>query len=142
MWTIDSTSVHTDSTVATVDGFSGGGVGATLAGISRNVASARGGLTNWATVTLAGTLYTGIGGILDPNLVWPYTAPTAGSVIYYDPGYITILPNCEICSTNNNCSAAVQFFDGTNWNEVIVVVTPYNVGYAYGVARASGSLTT
>lgn len=105
-------------------------------------ASVSGAFTNFASVTLAGTLYTGIGGVLDPNLVWPFSAPIVGSVVLYDPTFITIAANGEISSTSNNCSAVVQFFDGTNWNVVTVVITPNLVTYAGGRATVTATLST
>lgn len=100
-----------------------------------------GALTNWATVTLAGTLYTGTGGILDPNF-WLDVLPTDGSVLFYDATNITIYANGEISSTSNNCSAVVQFFDGTAWSYGLVILTPNMVSYAHVLTAAAGALST
>ncbi len=116
--------------------------GIKLGGAANAATTAAAALTNWATVTLAGTLYTGVGGIFDPNLVWPYTTPGVGSVIYYDPTYVTIEPNGEIVSTVNNCTFVMQYYDGTNWNIVVVVVTPSMVGYADVGEFLTGALST
>lgn len=98
-------------------------------------------LTNWTTVTLSGVQYTGIGGIHDPNF-WLDVDPPVGSVLYYDATNITIYANGEISSTTNNCSAVVQFFDGTAWSYGVVVITPQMVSYAQVLAAAAGALTT
>lgn len=98
-------------------------------------------LTNWATVTLSGTQYTGPGGIHDPNF-WLDVDPPVGSVLYYDAAHITIYANGEISSTTNNCSAVVQFFDGTAWSVGIVIITPQMVTYAHVLAAAAGALST
>lgn len=97
-------------------------------------------LTNWAQVTLVGTLYTGFGGILSPGF-WMDSAPHAGSTLYYDGTYITILPDGEIISTNNNCSAVVQFYDGTAWALGIVVITPTMVANASAISVVTAALT-
>jgi hypothetical protein len=98
-------------------------------------------LTNWATVTLSGSLYTGSGGILDPNF-WLDVLPQSGSVIYYDATHITVYPNGEISSNTNNCSAVVQFNDGTAWSMGLVIITPNFVTYAHVLAAAAGAMTT
>jgi hypothetical protein len=118
------------------------GGAAALAGASVGTAVGAGALTNYATVTLVAPLYTGIGGILDPNLVWPFTAPVAGSVIYYDGSNVTILSDGEIVSNVNSCSFVAMHFDGTNWNVVIVFIQPGEVGYANAQSAATGALTT
>jgi hypothetical protein len=157
MWTVDSTTIHTDSTVFTTDGF----IPATLAGAASDTTSAAGALTtaiqmaaaaadtltaaasltNWATVTLAAPLYTGIGGILDPSF-WTSSVPGVGTVVYYDPTYITIQTNAEIVATNNNITAVVQFNDGTTWQVGLVTLTPGFVAYATDTTTASGSLSS
>lgn len=105
-----------------------------------NVAAAAA-FTNWATVTLSGTLYTGTGGILDPNF-WVASVPTVGTVIYYDASHITVYADGEISSTTNNTNAVVQFYDGTSWNVGLVVITPGLVSYANSLAAAAGAITT
>jgi hypothetical protein len=114
--------------------------GATFASAPAVAAVATGTLTNWATVTLTAPLYVGPGGLLDPEITWPYGAPVVGDVISYDPTYITIESNSEIVSTSNNCTAVVQFFDGTRQNIATVTITPLMVGYADVVSSASGHL--
>jgi hypothetical protein len=104
-------------------------------------ATATGAFVDWATVTLAGTLYNGIGGVLDPNF-WIDSVPTLGTTIYYDPTHITIFPNGEIASDTNNCFAVCQFFDGTDWALGLIVITPNMVAYANDAAAATGQLTT
>lgn len=135
MWTVDSTAVHTDSTFVTTDGFI---PGAALAAAANDAIVANAALINWASVILTAPLYTGVGGIFDPNLVWPYTTPIVGSKISYDPTFITVLANGEINSTSNSCTAEIQFFDGTNVNEVDLTITPFMVGYASDTSSASG----
>lgn len=98
-------------------------------------------LTNWATVTLAAPLYTGIGGILDPHF-WVDEAPTVGTQLFYDATYATIYATGEISSTSNNCSFVVMWNDGTQWVVGIVVITPNMVGYADVASAAAGALTT
>lgn len=112
-----------------------------LAGSASVSAAVSAALTNWATVTLAGTLYTGTGGILDPNF-WVSVVPTVGTTIFYDATKITVYANGEISSTTNNCSAVVQFFDGTAWSIGLVVITPNFVTYANIVAAGAGALST
>lgn len=137
LWTVDSTAVTTDSTVATTDGFfqSGG-----LAAAAADSVSAAGKLINFASVTLTAPLYTGIGGIFDPNVVWQFSTPIVGSVIRYDPTILTVLSNGETIWTTNTGSAEIQFNDGTNVNEVDLFVTPLMVGYARTSVSARGSL--
>jgi hypothetical protein len=104
-------------------------------------ASANGALTNWATVTLSGTLYHGPGGVLDPNF-WMDSVPTLGTTIHYDPTHIAIAPNGEISSDSNSCAALMQFYDGTSWALGLLVITPHLVAYADDVASASAQLST
>src|SRR6185437_13113193 len=91
--------------------------------------------------TLSGTLYTGVGGILDPNF-WVSVQPQDGQLIFYDGTNITIEPNGEIVSTTNNCSAVVQFFDGTAWSVGLVIITPQMVSYANAMSAVAGTLNT
>jgi hypothetical protein len=111
------------------------------AGTASASATAVGALTNWTTVTLSGTQYTGPGGVHDPNF-WLDVDPPVGSVLYYDATHITIYANGEISSDTNNCSAVVQFFDGTAWSVGIVIITPNFVSYAHVLAAAAGALST
>lgn len=104
-------------------------------------ATATGALTNWSTVTLAGTLYTGAGGVLDPNF-WVGDVPTVGTTIYYDGAHITIAPNGEISSNQNPTSAVVGFAGPNGWATGVVFFTPYMVGYANDVVTATGALST
>jgi hypothetical protein len=137
LWTVDSTSVHTDSTIATVDGFSGASAAA-LAGAATDTTSATGALTNYSSVVLTAPLYTGIGGILDPNF-WLDAKPVVGNTIFFDPA-ITVLPNGEINSASNTVSAVVQFNNGSGWAFGLVTFTPFMVGYATDTSSASGAL--
>ena len=98
-------------------------------------------LTNWSTVTLTGTQYTGPGGIHDPNF-WTGVDPPVGTTLYYDASKATVYANGEISSTSNDCSFVVQFFDGTAWNVGIVVITPQMVSYTNVVAAAAATLST
>jgi hypothetical protein len=111
------------------------------AGAALTSVSAVAALTNWATVTLSGTQYTGTGGIHDPNF-WLDVDPPVGSVLYYDATHITIYANGEISADTNNCSAVVQFFDGTAWSVGLVIITPQMVTYAHILAAAAGALST
>jgi hypothetical protein len=139
LWTFDSSAVTFDSTSATFDGSQGGGGGAALAGASTDAVTAAGGLINFASVTLVAPLYTGVGGIFDPNLVWPFSTPVVGSVVKYDPAAITVLPDGQINATANNVAAEIQYFDGVNLNEIDVFITPTMVGYAFDGTIASGT---
>jgi len=112
-----------------------------LAGAASSTSNAAAALTNWASVTLVAPLWTGLGGLLDPNF-WLDSVPVAGSVVYYDGTYITIQSDGEIVSTNNNCTAVVQFFDGTSWALGTVVITSGLLSYANTVSLAAGILTT
>lgn len=112
-----------------------------FAGSATGTATATGALTNWATVTLSGTLYTGTGGVLDPNF-WVDDVPTVGTTIYYDGTHITIASNGEISSNQNPTSAVVGFAGPNGWATGLVFFTPYLVGYANDVVTATGGLTT
>lgn len=103
--------------------------------------SATGALTNFASVTLSGVLYSGVGGILDPNF-WTSSVPSVGTVVWYDSAHIVVSANAEISADTNNCQAVVQFFDGTNWQIGLVVITPNMVAYANATGAAAGVLTT
>ncbi len=94
-------------------------------------------LTNFSTVTLTAPLYTGVGGILDPNF-WLDSKPGVGTVVYFDPAKLTVLPNGEFVGTSNNFTAVVQFFDGTSWATGLVVFTPLMVGYLDVFTAATG----
>lgn len=109
-------------------------------GAAIDVAVASGALTNWTTVTLAGTLYTGVGGVLDPNF-WLDAVPAVGDTLYYDATHITIATNGEISSDTNPCTAVVQFNNGSGWAVGIVIFTPYMVGYAVDQVSAAGALS-
>jgi hypothetical protein len=110
--------------------------GAASAGITATAA-----LTTWTTVVLAGAQYTGTGGIHDPNF-WKDVDPPVGTTLYYDASKVAIYPNGEISATTNNCSAVVEFFDGTAWSVGIIIITPQMVSYASVVAAAAGAMTT
>lgn len=104
--------------------------------------TASGALLPFATVVLTSPLYTGSGGLLDPNFWTNSNTPAVGDTIWYDPTFITISPNGEIVSTSNNCSGIVQFNDGTGWAVGLVVITPLMVGYAVDLNSAAGALST
>lgn len=99
-------------------------------------------LTNWTTVTLGGTQYTGTGGIHDPALVAQGFDPPVGATISYDATNATVYANGEISSITNNCSFVAQYFDGTTWRTAVIVITPQIVSYATITAAAAGALTT
>lgn len=104
-------------------------------------ASASGALVDWATVTLAGDLYQGPGGVLDPNF-WMDAVPTLGTTIYYDPTHITIYPNGEISSDSNDAAVLIQFWDGAAWALGLLVITPHLVAYAHHSSSAAAQLST
>jgi hypothetical protein len=106
-----------------------------------DVATANGTLTNWASVTLSGTLYTGQGGALDPNF-WLDSVPQLGTTLYYDATHITIYPNAEISSDVANCAAVVQFFDGTDWALGLIVFTDQLAAVVKDVASSSAAMST
>lgn len=106
-----------------------------------DVASSTGVLINFASVTLAGTLYTGAGGILDPNF-WVDDVPTPGTTIYFDPTHITVYPNGEISADTNNCVALVQFTGPNGLALGLIIITPNMVAYADSEAAAAGQLST
>jgi hypothetical protein len=110
-------------------------------GQAADVATANGTLTNWASVTLSGTLYTGQGGALDPNF-WLDSIPQLGATLYYDATHITIYPNGEISSDVANCAAVVQFFDGADWALGLVVFTDQLAAIAKDVASSSAAMST
>jgi hypothetical protein len=110
-------------------------------GSAVDVAVASGALTNWASVTLAGTLYTGQGGALDSHF-WLDSVPAVGTTIYYDATHLTIYPNAEVSSDTNSCAAIVQFFDGTSWALGLIVITPGLAANAESSALASAQFTT
>jgi hypothetical protein len=159
--TVDSIAVTTDSSTATTDGFQGPigaqlsaavqalsslagslRVGAGFAGGMDAIASLSGALTNYASVTLTSPLYTGIGGVLDPNFWAPgVIPPTVGSVLFYDPTFITIEPNGEINSTSNNCQALVLFESPTGLTLGLIFLTPGFVSYASAISSVSGAIT-
>lgn len=112
-----------------------------LGGAALDQAAAAGTFTNWATVTIAGVLYTGAGSVLDPNF-WLDDVPQLGTTVYYDPTNISIAPNGEISSDSNDCQAVVQFLGPNGWALGLLIVTPNMVGYSRGQATASAQLTT
>lgn len=103
--------------------------------------SAAAALTNFSQVTLTAPLYTGPAGALDPHF-WLDSKPVVGSVIFYDSTFITIQPNGEINSTNQDCSALMQFFDGTSWALGTVYFTSGLSVYVDASIGALGSLST
>jgi hypothetical protein len=99
-------------------------------------------LTDWSSVTLVAPLYTGVGGILDPNAVWSNGAPTAGDTVYYDGTNMTIQTDGEIVATSNDFSALCQWDSGGAWSAMAVVVTPGFVSYLTDQTTALGALST
>jgi hypothetical protein len=99
-------------------------------------------LTNFVQVLLTLPLYSGVGSILDPNANWSAGAPGAGSTIYYDGTNIAIQPDGEIIARTNSCTALAQFYNGTTWSQLVIVVTPGLVGYATVASAASGAFST
>jgi len=98
-------------------------------------------LTNWAAVLLTAPLYTGIGSALDPYL-WTTPLPGDGTTLYYDPTFITILPDGEISSTSNNCTAVLQFNDPTaGWIIGVLRIAPTGVAVATGEASFTATLS-
>lgn len=112
-----------------------------FAAAASSATSAAAALTNWTTVTLAAPLNTGLGSILDPHF-WEDSAPTVGTVVFYDATFITIATDGSISSTSNNCRAVVQFFDGANWALGEVIITSGLAVYADMASLATGALTT
>lgn len=112
-----------------------------LASAALSTTSSASQLMPFASVVLANPLYTGVGGILDPNFWVGSNTPAVGDTIWYDPTFITILPDAEIVSTTNNCTAAVWFNDGTGLAQGLIVITPLMVGYAVDLSSASGAFT-
>jgi hypothetical protein len=104
--------------------------------------SATAALTNWTTVTLGGTQYTGSGGIHDPALIAQGWDPQIGTTISYDASNATVYANGEISSITNNCSFVAQYFDGLTWRTAVIIITPQVVSYATVAAAAVGALTT
>jgi hypothetical protein len=111
------------------------------AAVSSGDATTVAGLTNWATVTLSGTLYAGAGSAVDP-LFWGSPIPTVGTTLYYDATHINIATNGEIDSDTNDCSAIVQFFDGSTWQIGTIVITPFMVAYSVATQPSTATLTT
>lgn len=98
-------------------------------------------LTNWATVTLTGPLYNGLGGALDGYL-WTTPKPQIGTVLYYDATNITIATDGEISSTSDNCQAVIQFNDpSAGWTYAVVDIEPGEVSYALGESTLTATLS-
>lgn len=105
--------------------------------------SAAAALTNWTTVTLTAPLYTGPGGILDPQATnWPDIPPSVGSVIFYDATHVSIATNGIISSNANPCTAVCGFYIGADWSPGLIIITPQIATYALAVAAAAGMMTT
>lgn len=111
-----------------------------LAGGANDTTTAQGSLTNYASVVLTAPLYTGPDSIVGPNAIWSGATPVVGSRVFYDPTFITIHTDGEITSTSNNCQALAQFFTGSTWSELLIVITPNLVSYASDTTSASGAL--
>lgn len=112
------------------------------AGAATAGTSASAGLTNWASVVLAGTQYTGTGGLHDPALIAQGWDPPVGATILYDGTNVTCYSNGEISSIVNNCSFVAQYNDGITWRVAVILITSQMVSAAVAGAAASGALTT
>lgn len=111
-------------------------------GVGALVTSAQGGLTNWATVTLANPLYTGQGGVLDPHF-WVEGPPPVGTTLFYDNTYATIYANGEVSSTSNNCSFVIQWVDTNGDRHIgVMILTPGFVTYANVLTAIVDTLST
>ena len=105
------------------------------------LSSFAGKLTSFASVTLTAPLYMGLAGVLDGYL-WSFAFPQVGSVVYYDPTFITIAPNGEISSTSNNCTAAIQFqIVGGQWVSAVLTLTPTLTSYWQAESILTGTLS-
>jgi hypothetical protein len=142
---------HTGAVLAAVGNCGANGAanlktGAALAAGGAAVAMGLAGLNaesaGYASVTLAGPLFTGVGSILSAYANWSIQPPVIGSVIWYDPTYMTILPDGEIVGTTNNFSALAQFYTGSAWSDLTVLVTPGLSAVSYGEANGHATITT
>lgn len=119
---------------------------AALAGTGNVAANGAGNLltqsNGYASVTLAGPLYTGVGGILSGYANWSIQPPVVGSVVWYDPTYMTILSDGEIVGTTNNFTALAQWNTGAGWSDLVVLVTPGLSAVSYGEANGQATITT
>jgi hypothetical protein len=115
-----------------------------MAAAALSATSAGGVLTNWSTVTLGSTLYTGVGSILDSHL-WPGGVPTTGTVLFYDATNVTIQTDGSLVATSNQFSFVVQYQDATSpsdYQTAFVTVTPNMAAYADSTTSAVGALST
>lgn len=111
-----------------------------VASTPAQTSSVAGALTNWATVTLAGTLYTGPDSIVGIDALWSAGAPTVGSTVYYDGAQLTIEPDASLVATSNGFSALAQFFNGTTWSQLLIQISPGFVSYPVSTVAATALL--
>jgi len=115
------------------------GTGQVAANSSANLLAESSG---YASVTLTNPLFYGVGGILSAYADWSISAPGVGAVVWYDPTYLTILPNGEIVGTVNNFTALAQWYTGSAWSELTVLVTSGLSAVGYVNAQGHAVITT
>jgi hypothetical protein len=159
-FTLDGLEPTLDSTQATLDGSTGGGLsgaatdttnataalngGVLLAAVAASTTAAAASLTQFASVVLTAPLFTGVGGIFDPGgTPWSNGAPPVGATVFYDPTNGQVLADGSVFSpTTNNFSMVCQWLPSPGvLSERIIVMTPQMVGTAFDVTSAQGSLT-
>ena len=113
-----------------------------MGGAGSSVSAAAAALLNYASVVLGPTVYAGIGSILDPNAQWTAGAPYVGNTVYYDATHISILSDGEVVSNSNNTVALAQWYNGTTWSQLFIVLTPNMVSYANAVSVALATMST
>lgn len=99
-------------------------------------------LTNWTTVTLAGTLFNGNGSAISPYLWTTGPAPTVGTTLYYDATYITIYTDAQTSSSVGTATTLIQWFDGTQWWSAELAYTPGEVTFLGAKSSLINDLTT
>lgn len=99
-------------------------------------------LTNWTTVTLAGTLFNGNGSAISPYLWTTGPAPTVGTTLYYDSTYITIYTDAQTSSSVGTAVTLIQWFDGTQWWSAELAYTPGEVTFFGAKSSLVNDLTT
>jgi hypothetical protein len=159
-FTLDGLEPTLDSTQATLDGSTGGGLsgaatdttnataalngGVLLAAVAASTTAAAASLTQFASVVLTAPLFTGIGGIFDPGgAPWSNGAPPVGATVFYDPTNGQVLADGSVFSpTTNNFSMVCQWLPSPGvLSERIIVMTAGPVGVASDVTSAQGTLT-
>lgn len=108
----------------------------------RAISSQINALTNWSTVTLAGTLYNGNGSAISPYLWTEGPPPPVGTTLYYDATYITIYSDAQTSSSQANASSIVQWYDGVRWWVGEIVYTDSQVTYFASNASVTNDLST